>query len=205
MAKLHFYYSAMNAGKSTTLLQSSHNYNERGMDTLLFAPEIDDRYGIGRISTRIGLQKDAVPVAKTMDLLTYTRQAVDRNSNIKCVLVDEAQFLTKEQVDQLCRVTEEINIPVLAYGIRSDFRGEPFPGSLYLLAWADLLVEIKTICHCGSKATMNMRIDDQGRAIREGEQVQVGGNESYISTCRRHFRLGEGIKLKEAKTECKVD
>jgi len=196
MAKLHFYYSAMNAGKSTTLLQSSHNYNERGMDTLLFAPEIDHRYGVGRISTRIGLQKDAVPVSKTMDLFTYARNAVRNNSNIKCVLVDEAQFLTKEQVDQLCRITEDVGVPVLAYGIRTDFRGEPFPGSLYLLAWADLLVEIKTICHCGSKATMNMRIDEHGQAISEGEQVQIGGNESYISTCRRHFRLGEGVKPK---------
>lgn len=194
MAKLHFYYSAMNAGKSTTLLQSSHNYNERGMDTLLFTPEIDDRDGVGVISTRIGIEKKAIPVSRTADLYEYTRKAVENNPNVKCVLVDEAQFLTKEQVDQLCLITEKVGVPVLAYGIRTDFRGEPFPGSLYLLAWADILVEIKTICHCGRKATMNMRIDGNGVAIREGEQVQIGGNESYISTCRQHFRLGQGVK-----------
>ncbi len=197
MAKLHFYYSAMNAGKSTTLLQSSHNYNERGMDTLLFAPKIDDRFGVGRIATRIGLEKTAIPVEEGMDLYAYAQKAVAKNPNIKCVLIDEAQFLTKNQVDQLCRITEEINVPVLAYGIRTDFRGEPFPGSLYLLAWADILVEIKTICHCGSKATMNMRVDAKGEMVREGEQVQIGGNESYISTCRRHFRLGQGVCVKQ--------
>lgn len=205
MAKLHFYYSAMNAGKSTTLLQSSHNYNERGMDTLLFAPKIDTRYGEGRISTRIGLQKEAIPVSEAFNLFNFTQTAVKENPNIKCVLVDEAQFLTKAQVDQLCQITEQINIPVLAYGIRSDFRGEPFPGSLYLLTWADLLVEIKTICHCGSKATMNMRIDENGNAISEGEQVQIGGNESYISTCRRHFRAGEGIKPKKTEVEYNLE
>lgn len=199
MAKLHFYYSAMNAGKSTTLLQSSYNYNERGMDTLLFAPEIDTRFGVGKISTRIGLDKDAIPVSRVMDLYAYAEKALANNPNIKCVLVDEAQFLTKDQVDQLCRITEELKTPVLAYGIRTDFRGEPFPGSLYLLSWADLLVEIKTICHCGSKATMNMRIDQNGNALREGEQVQIGGNESYISTCRRHFRLGQGLRSRSVE------
>lgn len=194
MAKLHFYYSAMNAGKSTTLLQSSYNYNERGMDTLLFAPEVDDRYGVGKIATRIGLEKEAIPVSSDTDLFAYAKKALEQNPNIKCVLVDEAQFLTKSQVDQLCLITEKLDVPVLAYGIRTDFRGEPFPGSLYLLAWADLLIEIKTICHCGRKATMNMRIDAQGKALREGEQVQIGGNESYISTCRYHFRMGQGLK-----------
>lgn len=201
MAKLHFYYSAMNAGKSTTLLQSSYNYNERGMDTLLFTPEIDNRDGVGKISTRIGIEKKAIPVSKSMDIFEYTHKAVENNPAIKCVLVDEAQFLSKEQVDQLCLITEKINIPVLAYGIRTDFRGEPFPGSLYLLAWADLLIEIKTICHCGRKATMNMRIDENGNALHEGEQVQIGGNESYISTCRQHFRLGQGVRsAHETKT-----
>lgn len=196
MAKLHFYYSAMNAGKSTTLLQSSHNYNERGMDTLLFTPIIDDRYGIGKITTRIGLQNEAIPVPKDMNLYDYTKQAIAKNPNIKCVLVDEAQFLSKKQVHELGLVTDDLNIPVLAYGIRTDFMAEPFEGSLYLLALADQLIEIKTICHCGRKATMNMRIDESGRAIREGEQIQIGGNERYVATCRRHFRLGEGVMRK---------
>ena len=175
VAKLHFYYSAMNAGKSTTLLQSSHNYQERGMDTLLFCPKIDTRYGQGKISTRIGLETDAIAFDAQLNLFTYSQEAVKKNGNIKCVLVDESQFLSKTQVNQLCQITDELNIPVLCYGIRSDFIGEPFEGSLYLLAWADNLVEIKTICHCGRKAIMNMRIDEHGRAIREGEQVMIGG------------------------------
>jgi thymidine kinase len=191
MAKLHFYYSAMNAGKSTVLLQSSHNYNERGMDTLLFVPSIDDRYGVGKITTRLGLQSDAVAVEPRHNLFEYTCQATTQNPNIKCILVDEAHFLAKSQVAQLAQITDELNIPVLTYGLRTDFQAEPFEGSLYLLALADVLIEIKTICHCGSKATMNMRIDDQGRPVREGRQVEIGGNERYIATCRKHFRLGE--------------
>ena len=194
MAKLHFYYSAMNAGKSTTLLQSSHNYRERGMDTLLFCPIIDDRYGKGKISTRIGLQTEAISFDKTFDLFEYSKTEIEKNSNIKCILVDEAQFLNKAQVKQLCRVADQLKIPVLCYGIRSDFKGEPFEGSLYLLVWADLLIEIKTICHCGRKATMNMRVDEQGCAIREGAQVLIGGNERYVSTCRPHFTSGQGEK-----------
>lgn len=191
MAKLHFYYSAMNAGKSTVLLQSSHNYNERGMDTLLFVPSIDDRYGVGKITTRLGLQSDAVAVESNHDLFEHAHRELGQNANLKCILVDEAHFLAKSQVAQLARITDELNIPVLAYGLRTDFQAEPFEGSLYLLALADVLIEIKTICHCGSKATMNMRIDDQGRPVREGQQVEIGGNERYIATCRRHFRLGE--------------
>ena len=191
MAKLHFYYSAMNAGKSTVLLQSSYNYNERGMDTLLFVPSIDDRYGVGKITTRLGLQSEAVAVEPQHDLFEHAGQATAQNPNIKCILIDEAHFLAKAQVIQLARITDELNIPVLAYGLRTDFQAEPFEGSLYLLALADVLIEIKTICHCGSKATMNMRIDDQGRPVREGLQVEIGGNERYIATCRKHFRLGE--------------
>lgn len=194
VAKLHFYYSAMNAGKSTTLLQSSHNYRERGMDTLLFCPKIDTRFGQGKISTRIGLETEAIAFDAQLNLFTYSQEAIKKNTNIKCILVDESQFLSKTQVNQLCQITDELNIPVLCYGIRSDFIGEPFEGSLYLLAWADNLVEIKTICHCGRKAIMNMRIDENGRAIREGEQVMIGGNERYISTCRKHFKLGQGVK-----------
>jgi len=180
----------MNAGKSTTLLQSSHNYRERGMDTLIFAPSVDNRYGEGVVTSRIGIQSDAILFTKDSDIISEIRAQCLHNPNIKCVLIDEAQFLTKSQVYQLCQVTDDMNIPVLAYGLRSDFLGEPFEGSQYLLTWADLLIEIKTICHCGSKATMNMRIDEQGQPVREGEQVEIGGNERYVSVCRRHYRLG---------------
>lgn len=189
MAKLHFYYSAMNAGKSTTLLQSSYNYNERGMGTLLYAPKIDDRFGVGKISTRIGLQSDAIAVDKDFDIFVSVKKQLANNPNIRCVLIDEAQFLSKKQVEQLTFITDFLNIPVLTYGIRSDFRGELFEGSSYLLAWADNIIELKTICHCGKKAIMNMRIDEHGRAVTEGAQVDIGGNEKYIATCRKHFRL----------------
>ncbi|MBS0349984.1 MAG: thymidine kinase [Proteobacteria bacterium] len=194
MAKLHFYYSAMNAGKSTVLLQSSHNYNERGMDTLLFVPSIDNRYGTGKVTTRLGLQKEAVALEAKQDVFQLVQMAVAKNSNIKCILVDEAHFLSKNQVHQLTYITDQLNIPVLAYGLRTDFQAEPFEGSLYLLALADQLIEIKTICHCGKKAIMNMRIDESGRAVREGSQIEIGGNERYISTCRKHFRLGQSSK-----------
>lgn len=199
MAKLHFYYSAMNAGKSTTLLQSSYNYNERGMDTLLYTPIIDDRFDHGTISSRIGLTKNAVTFDDAFDVYLHAAQALKDNDNIKCVLVDEAQFLNKTQVRQLCRIADELSIPVLAYGLRTDFQGETFPGSQYLLAWADLLVEIKTICHCGRKATMNMRIDKNGNPVSEGNQVEIGGNDRYIATCRRHFheRIPEATHRKD--------
>lgn len=193
MAKLHFYYSAMNAGKSTTLLQSNYNYHERGMETLLFIPAIDTRSGAGVIGTRIGLSANAIQVTADFQLYAYVAKAVQANTKIKCVLVDEAQFLSKQHVDELCRVTEQLDLPVLAYGLRTDFKGELFPGSKYLLGWADLLVEIKTICHCGAKATMNMRINERGEAITEGDQVQIGGDSDYIATCRKHFRLGQGM------------
>jgi thymidine kinase len=192
MAKLYFYYSAMNAGKSTVLLQSSHNYNERGMDTLLLVPSVDDRGGVGMITTRIGLKRPAIAVKPSedlFDLISFHRQ---KNPNIRAILVDEAQFLTKEQVHQLCQAVDDLKLPVLTYGIRTDFQAEPFPGSIALLAMADELAEIKTICHCGKKASMNMRIDENGRVVREGEQVLVGGNESYIATCRSCFNKGEG-------------
>lgn len=191
MAKLYFYYSAMNAGKSTTLLQSSHNYRERGMDTLLFTPAIDTRFGVGKISSRIGIETDAISIDQDFDLFKHTVKELEKpNSNLKCVLVDEAQFLTKKQVEQIARIPDELKLPVLAYGIRTDFRAEPFPGSLYLLAWADELIELKTICHCGSKATMNMRIDEQNQKVTEGSQVEIGGNDRYIATCRKHFNAG---------------
>lgn len=188
MAKLYFYYSAMNAGKSTVLLQSAYNYQERDMDVLLFTPVIDNRYASGKISSRIGLSANATVFDVNNNLFTITDEAKKNNNNIACVLLDEAQFLTKQQVEQLTEIVDKLNIPVLAYGLRSDFRGEPFEGSKYLLIWADNLIEIKTICFCGKKAIMNSRIDETGKVIRTGEQIQIGGNERYIAMCRKHFK-----------------
>jgi thymidine kinase len=190
-AKVHFYYAAMNAGKSTILLQSSYNYQERGMDTLLFVPEVDTRFGKKKIASRIGLEASAIPISNQEDLLKYTQKALADNDNIKCVLVDEAQFLTKKQVWQLTEIADELNIPVLAYGLRTDFMGEPFEGSKYLLSWADVLIEVKTICHCGRKATMNLRTNERGEVLRQGEQIEIGGNEKYIAACRKHYKKGE--------------
>lgn len=197
MAKLYFYYAAMNAGKSTVLLQSSHNYRERGMQTLLLTPAIDTRYQSGTVSSRIGLSEMAWVFQASDDLYSLIDSHLQSGLHYACVLIDEAQFLTRMQVHQLTLITDELSIPVLAYGLRTDFRGELFPGSQYLLAWADELIELKTICHCGRKATMNLRIDTQGHAIREGEQVLIGGNADYVSTCRFHFRRGEsGASIK---------
>ncbi len=188
MAKLHFYYSAMNAGKSTTLLQASYNYQERGMETLIYTPELDTRAGIGMVQSRIGLRAQAVAFKKTCDLYALTTQCrSDSKPNLKCVLVDEAQFLTREQVLQLGQVTTLLNIPVLTYGLRTDFKAEPFEGSRYLLALADQIIEIKTICFCGKKATMNLRINETGLILRHGAQVDIGGNDKYIAVCRQHF------------------
>jgi len=187
MAKLYFYYSSMNAGKSTALLQSSYNYQERGMHTLVLAPKIDDRYEIGKVTSRIGLQTEATIFIPSDDLY----EVIEKSSNaqkINCVLIDEAQFLSKDQVFQLGRVSDELNIPVLAYGLRTDFQGEPFEGSKYLLAWSDNLKELKAICHCGSKATMVLRHDENGNVIKKGMQVEIGGNDRYVSVCRKHFK-----------------
>jgi len=187
MAKLYFYYSSMNAGKSTALLQSSYNYRERGMNTLILTPALDDRDGVGVVASRIGIEAEAIVFAQTDDL--YQRVAdAHLAAHLHCVLVDEAQFLTKEHVYQLSDVCDRLNIPVLAYGLRTDFQGEPFIGSQYLLAWADDLKEIKAICHCGSKATMVVRTDETGFAITTGSQVEIGGNDRYISLCRSHFK-----------------
>ena len=192
MAKLYFYYSAMNAGKSTMLLQSNHNYHERGMRTLLFTPSIDTRYTPGKICSRIGLEADAVVFNDEFDLFSYAAMHVmELTDGVQCVLVDEAQFLTKAQVMQLSEIVDELSIPVLTYGIRSDFRGELFEGSQYLLAWADELIEIKTVCHCGRKAIMNLRLDAMGKPVDVGQQIQIGGNETYLSVCRQHYK-GEG-------------
>ena len=176
----------MNAGKSTTLLQASHNYRERGMNTLLLTPELDDRSGSKKIVSRIGIEAKATSFSSDNDLHYLTQKELE-NSPLHCVLVDEAQFLSREQVLQLCKIVDEFNIPVLAYGIRTDFQGELFEGSKCLLAWADNLVEIKTICHCGRKATMVVRLDSEGNAITEGEQIEIGGNERYLPLCRKHF------------------
>ena len=186
MASLFFYYSSMNAGKSTTLLQSSHNYQERGMRTLILTPGMDDRFGQGKVRSRIGLEAEASPFSKREDLLQTAKSRLEEGP-LHCVLVDEAQFLTKDQVGQLCRVVDQLEIPVLAYGIRTDFQGELFEGSRHLLAWADNLAEIKTICHCGRKATMVVRLDAEGKAVKEGAQIEIGGNDRYLSLCRRHF------------------
>jgi len=186
MAKLYFYYSSMNAGKSTALLQSSYNYQERGMNTLVLAPKLDDRYEIGKVTSRIGLQTNATSFIHTDDLFQIINDSYNEET-INCVLIDEAQFLTREQVFQLGKVTDKLNIPVLAYGLRTDFQGEPFEGSKYLLAWSDNLKELKAICHCGSKATMVLRLDDQDNVVNIGNQVEIGGNDRYVSVCRRHF------------------
>ena len=187
MAKVYFYYAAMNAGKSTVLLQSSYNYRERGMRTLLFTPSIDTRYGTGRIESRIGLRSGAVSLGASDDIVARVRTE-HQSQPVACVLVDEAQFLTPEQVWQLAEVADTLDIPVLCYGLRTDFQGKLFPGSATLLGIADDLTELKTICYCGRKATMNLRIDRDGHAAREGDQVEIGGNTRYVATCRRHFK-----------------
>ncbi|RJG55498.1 thymidine kinase [Sphingobium terrigena] len=186
MAKLYFYYSSMNAGKSTTLLQSDFNYRERGMDTMLWTAAVDDRYGRGRIVSRIGLEAQAHLFEADTDIFTAIA-ACHHGTRLSCVLVDEAQFLTRAQVWALGRVCDELGVPVLCYGLRTDFQGELFEGSAHLLGLADSLSEIKTVCDCGRKATMNLRVDEEGRAIRLGEQTEIGGNDRYVALCRRHF------------------
>ena len=188
MAKLYFYYSAMNAGKSTTLLQASYNYIERGMQTILFAPKIDQRFGNTIIYSRIGLKQEAVPFDSDFNFFEYVEERKNTMSNLKCILVDEAHFLSKRQVSELSEVATELGIAVLCYGLRSDFLGEPFEGSKYLLAWAEELTEIKTICQCGRKGIMNMIIDSDGNPVTKGAQVQIGGNESYVSLCMKCYK-----------------
>ncbi len=187
MAKLYFYYSSMNAGKTTALLQSSHNYRERGMNTLVLSPALDTRDAVGTVRSRLGIETNAVVFGGDDDLFSLTEKQ-HRNEPLHCVLLDEAQFLTKQQVFELGEITDRLNIPVLAYGIRTDFQGELFEGSSYLLAWADNLKELKTICHCGAKATMVVRTDENGRPVTEGSQVEIGGNDRYVSMCRLHFK-----------------
>ena len=195
MAKLYFYYSAMNAGKTTTLLQSAHNYRERGMRTLILTPRLDHRAGSGVVASRIGLKAEGVAFERDDDLQALVERDIAANGRLYCVLVDEAQFLTRAQAWQLGEVVDALRVPVLCYGLRTDFRGELFEGSQYLLAWADEISEIKTICHSGSKATMTVRVDEQGFAVSEGPQVEIGGNERYLSVSRAEFKKisrGEG-------------
>ncbi|WP_164156895.1 thymidine kinase [Sandarakinorhabdus rubra] len=186
MAKLYFYYASMNAGKSTVLLQAGFNYRERGMRTLMFTAAIDDRAGTGVIASRIGLSAPASAYAAETDLFADIA-ASHAESTVDCVLVDEAQFLTRAQVWQLARVADDLGIPVLCYGLRTDFRGALFEGSQWLLAIADVLTELKAVCACGRKATMNLRIDHEGRAVTTGQQTEIGGNDRYVALCRRHF------------------
>lgn len=191
MAKLYFNYSTMNAGKSTVLLQASHNYRERGMDTYLMTAAIDGRAGQGRIASRIGISAQADTFRPEDDVFAMVRDRLDQGP-VACVFVDEAQFLSETQVWQLARAVDDLNVPVLAYGLRVDFQGKLFPGSAALLALADEMREVRTICKCGRKATMVIRQDENGRAITEGAQVQIGGNETYVSLCRRHWREAVG-------------
>ena len=195
MAKLYFYYSAMNAGKTTTLLQSAHNYSERGMRVAILTPRLDHRAGSGVVASRIGLSAEGMAFDRDADLEQAIGDDIARNGPLNCVLVDEAQFLSRAQVWQLSEVVDRLRIPVLCYGLRTDFRGELFEGSQYLLAWADELIEIKTICHSGKKATMTVRVDDSGHAVQDGPQVEIGGNERYVSVSRAEYKKiarGEG-------------
>ena len=191
MAKLYFYYASMNAGKSTTLLQADFNYRERGMETMLWTAALDDRYGAGQVTSRIGLIAEAHKFDPDSDLWAAVN-AENAERPLACVLVDEAQFLTKPQVWQLACAVDDLGVPVMCYGLRVDFQGNLFPGSAALLAWADEMREVRTICHCGKKATMVIRRGPDGRALKEGEQVVIGGNETYVSLCRRHWREAVG-------------
>jgi thymidine kinase len=193
MAKLYFYYAAMNAGKSTTLIQADFNYRERGMETMLWTAAHDDRSGVGTIGSRVALSAPAHTYDENVDLFVAVGDELKKRG-LDCILVDEAQFLTQRHVLQLCEVADQLDIPVLCYGLRTDFQAKLFPGSAALLALADSLIELKAVCECGRKATMNLRVDAEGHAVARGEQTEIGGNDRYIALCRRHFfeRLREG-------------
>lgn len=192
MTQLYFYYSAMNAGKSTALLQSSYNYQERGMHTIVYTAEVDNRFIRGQVRSRIGLTASAKVFNNKTNLFSAIADS-HREKTVHCVLVDECHFLNREQVEELTEVVDKLDIPVLCYGLRTDFRADLFPGSLLLLAWADKLIELKTICYCGRKANRVLRINEQGKVIRDGQQVMIGGNNCYLSMCRKHFI--EALKL----------
>ena len=186
MAKLYFYYAAMNAGKSTTLIQADFNYRERGMETMLWTASFDDRSGAGTIGSRVALSAPASTFDESLDLFAAIAEELKKRE-LHCVLVDEAQFLTRDHVVQLCRVSDDLGIPVLCYGLRTDFQANLFEGSAALLALADALIELKAVCECGRKATMNLRVDAQGHAVAAGAQTEIGGNDRYVALCRRHF------------------
>lgn len=191
MAKLYFHFSTMNAGKSTLLLQASYNYRERGMDTYLITAKLDDRAGKGRIGSRIGIGAEADTFQAGDDLFAMLETRLAEGP-VACVFIDEAQFLTPDQVWQLARAVDDLKVPVMCYGLRVDFQGKLFPGSATLLALADEMREARTICHCGKKATMVVRQDEKGRVLVDGDQVQIGGNETYVSLCRKHWREAVG-------------
>ena len=191
MAKLYFHYSTMNAGKSTILLQAAHNYHEMGMETFLLTARLDDRAGVGRIASRIGIGKEAALFSPDTDLFEVIRKRLAEGP-CACIFVDEAQFLSRDQVWQLAHAVDDLSVPVMCYGLRVDFMGELFPGSAALLALADEMREVRTICHCGKKATMVIRLDKDGNALSSGEQIQIGGNDTYVSLCRRHWREKTG-------------
>ena len=186
MAKLYFYYAAMNAGKSTTLLQADYNYRERGMETMLWTARLDDRAGEGTIGSRIALSAPAHSFDESVDLFEAITAELKKRE-LHCILVDEAQFLSQRHVLQLCEVADRLGIPVLCYGLRTDFQAKLFPGSAALLALADALIELKAVCDCGRKATMNLRVDAEGHAVAAGAQTEIGGNDRYVALCRRHF------------------
>lgn len=191
MAQLYFYYSSMNAGKSTNLLQSAHNYEERGMKTLVLTPSIDTRYKVGLVKSRIGLEREAQIINPTDNL-----QLLDL-TDVRCILVDEAQFMSAQQIEQLAHIADNEDIPVLCFGLRTDFQSKAFEGSLRLLELADKLVELKTVCHCGKKAGFVLRTDEKGNVIRDGAQIEVGGNDKYVSVCRKHFFRGQTMDVKD--------
>ena len=186
MAKLYFYYSSMSAGKSTTLLQADFNYRERGMETMLWTAALDSRFGQGFVTSRIGLRAEAHKFQPTTDLLAAIGTEHDKRP-LACVMVDEAQFLSRDQVIQLADVADQMGIPVLCYGLRTDFQAQLFPGSAALLGLADALIELKAVCECGRKSTMNLRVDENGNAVRDGQQTEIGGNDRYIALCRKHY------------------
>lgn len=197
MTYLYFYYSAMNAGKSTSLLQSSYNYQEMGMKTLILTSKIDTRFSKGKITSRIGLTEKAILFSKKTNIKKIIKH--NKKKKIHCILIDECQFLTKKQVKQICIIVDKYKIPTLCYGLRTDFKGNLFEGSKYLLAWADKLIELRTICFCGKKANRVLKINEMGKIVSQGEQIEIGGNEKYISVCRKHYMHATNKKNKYIK------